>query len=87
MNALYGLAVLYVFELDLPFEAEPLLDRIVARQARNVQAMALLARVYAGTNRLDEAARMYGQVADLTGDPEIRRDAIRNRDLIREAER
>ena len=87
VNALYALAVLYVFEMELPLEAEPLLDTIVARQARNVQAMALLARVYAATGRLDEAARMYGQVADTTGDSELRREAIRNRDLVREAAR
>jgi tetratricopeptide (TPR) repeat protein len=87
ISALYALAVLYVFELDLPTEAEPLLDTVVSRQARNVQAMALLARVYAATGRFDEAARMYGRVAELTDDAEVRREAIRNRDLVREAAR
>jgi hypothetical protein len=49
--------------------------------------MALLARVYAATGRFDEAARMYGRVAELTDDAEVRREAIRNRDLVREAAR
>ncbi|TVR03437.1 MAG: hypothetical protein EA403_07010 [Spirochaetaceae bacterium] len=87
VNSLYGLAVLYSFEMDRPEEAEPLLTRILDRQARNVQAMALLARVYATTDRLEEAARMYTQLADITGDPDIRREALRNRDLVREAMR
>ena len=87
VNALYGLAVLYSFEMDRPEEAEPLLTRILERQTRHLQAMALLARVYAATDRLEEAARMYTRLADTTGDSEIRREALRNRDLVREATR
>ncbi|TVQ39983.1 MAG: hypothetical protein EA384_05275 [Spirochaetaceae bacterium] len=86
-GAYYALAVLYVFELERPAEAEPLLEEVLRRQSRNVQAMALLAHVYAATGRLDQAARMYGEVAETTDDEAIRREAIRNRDQVREAMR
>ena len=87
VSALYALAILYVFELDRPADAEPLLEQVLQRQSRNVQAMALLARVYAVTERLEQAARMYGRVAETADDESIRREAIRNRDQVREAMR
>ena len=87
VSALYALAVLYVFELNQPDAAEPLLDEVLRRQSRNVQAMAVLARVYAVTGRLEQAAQMYGRVAETSEDESIRREAIRNRDQVREAMR
>lgn len=84
-SAMYGLAVLYVFELERPGEAEPLLREVLRRQSRNVQAMAVLAHAYAATGRLEEAAEMYGRIAETTTDEALRRDAIRNRDEVREA--
>lgn len=85
VSAMYGLAVLYVFELNRPREAEPLLREVLRRQSRNVQAMAVLAHAYAATGQLEEAVEMYGRIAETTTDEKLRREAIRNRDEVREA--
>lgn len=85
ISAMYGLAVLYVFELERPQEAEPLLHEVLRRQSRNVQAMAVLAHAYAASGKLEEAAEMYGRIAETTSDENLRREAIRNRDEVREA--
>ena len=59
---LYGLSVLYVFELETPAAAEPLLSRLLAIEARNFDAMFLLARVYAHQGRIDDAVELYDRI-------------------------
>ena len=65
VDALYGLAVLYVFELDRTAEARQYLERIVAKESRNFDAMFLLARVYAAGGRIDEAVQLNDAVGGL----------------------
>jgi tetratricopeptide (TPR) repeat protein len=75
VDALYGLSILYVFEMDRIAEAEPLLKRILQRESRNVDAMFLLARVYAATGRIDNAVDMYDEIIDTTGNEEEKNKA------------
>jgi len=64
VDALYGLAVLYAVEMGRPAEAEPLLDTVLEREKKNVEAMFLLARIYYGTGRLEQAVAMYNRIVD-----------------------
>ena len=78
VDALYGLSVLYVFEMGRPRDAEPHLERIISEERRNVDARFLLARVYAETGRTNQAAEMYGEIVEITSDEEERRRALEN---------
>ncbi|MBN1698356.1 MAG: tetratricopeptide repeat protein [Spirochaetales bacterium] len=59
VDALYGLAVLLVFELDAPSEAIGFLERIVEKESRNMDALFVLARAYYQIGRYDEAMDTY----------------------------
>ncbi len=67
-DALYGLSVLYVFELSTPDRAVPLLERLVSVDEKNADARFLLGRAYAALGALDEARKMYESIVDI--DPE-----------------
>ena len=54
-QALYGISVLYIFELDRISDAEPYLDRLLEKESKNTSAMFLLARVYVYQERIEEA--------------------------------
>ena len=77
-DALYGLSILYVFELDRPSDATEYLERILAKESKNFDAMFVLARVYAEGSRADEALRLYKQIALETGDVRRRAAAEKN---------
>jgi tetratricopeptide (TPR) repeat protein len=62
VDALYGLSVLYVFEMDRPSSAVPLLKRLLEKQTQHVSAMFLLARVYASEGRIEEAVALYDRI-------------------------
>jgi tetratricopeptide (TPR) repeat protein len=64
VEALYGLSVLYVFELDRIMDAEPYLERILEKESRNTNAMFLLARVYVYSGRVEDAVELYNEIID-----------------------
>lgn len=64
VEALYGLSVLYVFELDRVMDAEPYLERILEKESRNTKAMFLLARVYVYSGRIEDAVELYEEIID-----------------------
>jgi len=78
-ESLYGLAVLYAFELGLPAEAAGRLVELLGYETRNVDAMMLLARCYAQLGRVEEAANWYQSVIDTTVVPEKKKAAAENR--------
>jgi tetratricopeptide (TPR) repeat protein len=63
VNALYGLAVLYVFELQRPQEAAVLLERLLKRDSRNTAAELLLGNAYYRSGRLEDALGVFRDVA------------------------
>jgi len=65
-SALYGLAVLYEFELNRPADALPLAQRVLEVETKNVDAMLLLGRIYYSLGRNQEAVDTYGKVIDTT---------------------
>ncbi len=84
VDALYGLAVLYVFELGSPREAVPLLERVLKKESKNVEAMLLLANAYYRLGRLEESLETYERAARTTRSPERRREAQENAERIRD---
>lgn len=82
IDALYGLSVLYVFELDQAVDAVPLLEKIVERQKQDARALSLLARAYAATGRRTLAAETYGRAAEAANDPALREQARSNQQQL-----
>jgi tetratricopeptide (TPR) repeat protein len=83
-EANYGLAVLYLFELDRPVAAREPLQRVIEDEPRNDRAHMLLARSYAATGEVQRAAELYDEAAELTKTPEVREQALRNRQELLE---
>jgi tetratricopeptide (TPR) repeat protein len=77
---LYGLGVLYVFELNRPREAVPYLLRRL-EIGSDVDTMFVLARSYYMLGSYREAAEVYDRIVDFTRDPEKQNEARINRQL------
>jgi cytochrome c-type biogenesis protein CcmH/NrfG len=84
VNALYGLAVLYAMELGRPVDAEPLLQTIVAKEKKNVDALFLLARIRYSAGRPEEAIEIYQRIADTTQASRLKGQALANKSAIEE---
>lgn len=84
VDALYGLSILYVFEMDRPYDAEPLLDTILQKQPYNTDAMFLLARVYVSTGRIDQAVELYDEIIEETDSRERKQSAQENKQKLLE---
>jgi cytochrome c-type biogenesis protein CcmH/NrfG len=83
-GALYGLAVLYVFELDRVAEAAGLLERLLEKQKNNTDALFLLANVYYRLRRPDRALELYDRLARLDLPEDKRQEAEANKRRIEE---
>jgi tetratricopeptide (TPR) repeat protein len=83
-ETLYALAVLYVYELGRPKEAEGLLVRLLEREKKNADALFLLGNVYYATGRLEEALEVYRRLEGLRLPEDKRRKADENRRTIEE---
>lgn len=82
VEARYALAVLYVFELERAEEAVPHLQRVLEVQEGHTRAKFLLARVRTEQGRLEEAARLYAEIAAESGVAEQQRRARENREEL-----
>jgi len=79
---MYGLGILYVFELDRPEAAIPHLERYLQIITNDVPAMFILARANFMIENYSRAVELYDRIADRTKDRNIREEALNNRDLI-----
>lgn len=84
-RALYGLSVLYVFELGEDEKAIPLLERLLTIETKNIDAMFVLARAYYVTYEFDKAVAMYDQIISLTKSKERKAEAEANRQTVLDA--
>ena len=80
--ALYGLSVLYVFELDRPEEAEDLLEKLLTLESKEIDGRFLLARVYYSLGKLENAIELYREIESLSDVKENRERALENRKQI-----
>jgi len=81
---MYGLAVLYVFELNRPAEAIEYLERFLSIQTSDISAMFVLASAYYLTGNSTRAIETYDRIITRTKNKEFRERALENIDLIRE---
>jgi tetratricopeptide (TPR) repeat protein len=82
--ALYGLSVLYVFELDSPQLAETQLEQLLQVESKHIDGRFLLGQVYFSLGRLEEAIEIYGEIESLSDAREDRERAAANRSEIEE---
>jgi tetratricopeptide (TPR) repeat protein len=81
---MYGLAVLYVFELDRPEDAIVQLDRYLQIQPSDNHAMFVLARAHFMMGNFHRASEIYERIADRTRDRSIREEALNLRNIVQE---
>ncbi|MFO7780457.1 MAG: tetratricopeptide repeat protein [Spirochaetia bacterium] len=82
VDALYGLAVLYTFELDRPEEALDLLERATTVEPGRARPFMLMGRVLLELGRPEAAAEAYGKAAETAESEQIRDAALENRRRI-----
>jgi len=81
-NALYALSVLYMFDLNRPGEAGPLLEEILLRDPKNWEAKILYARFKVISGDVDAAIELYNEISEEAWDDEMKEQAGRNRDSL-----
>lgn len=82
IDARYGLAVLYVFELGEPVQALPHLNRVLERNEEHVPSLFVLGRAHVELGNIDDAINAYERIIETAPDAESRRRAERNRQLL-----
>lgn len=83
---MYGLAVLYVFELNRPDEAIPYLERYMQHQSSDTHAMFVLARAHFMMRNFMRAIEVYEKIASSTKNQKIREEAYKNIETVRMAQ-
>ncbi|MDR1836254.1 MAG: tetratricopeptide repeat protein [Treponema sp.] len=81
-KAMYGLAILYVFELDRPRDAIVHLERYLQMQTSDISAMFVLARAYFMIEDFSKAMELYDRIVSRTKDSKVREEALNNKDVI-----
>ncbi|MBP5448261.1 MAG: tetratricopeptide repeat protein [Treponema sp.] len=84
-RALYGISVLYVFELGEDDKAIPYLEKLLTIETKNIDAMFVLARAYYMSYDFDKAIQMYDKILSLTKSPERKAEAEANREIVQNA--
>lgn len=82
VRALYGLSVLYVFELGRPQDAIPHLEKIMEIEKRNIDAMFIYARALYETGEYDISVEIYDRIIDETRDAATRARAEENKAFV-----
>jgi tetratricopeptide (TPR) repeat protein len=81
---MYGLAILYVFELDRPEESIVYLERYLQILPNDIPAMFVLARANIMLENFSRTIEIYDRIIERTRDRHIREEAQHNRNFIME---
>ena len=81
-DAMYGLSVLYLFDLDNPDKAKPLLEKMLSLNPKNWEAMSLFARYKVLKGDIDGAIDLYSTISKDAWDDNMKEQAARNRDSL-----
>ncbi len=84
VRALYGLAILYEFELDESEKSIPLLEKLLTIDTKHMDAMFALARAYFVCYEFDKAVEMYDKIISITKSQERKDEAERNKKYVLE---
>jgi len=79
VDALYGLAVLLALELGRTGEAEPLLDTVLEKEPKNLDALFLLGRIAYSQGRYEDAVECYDRILAAQPPDALRDQAARNK--------
>lgn len=82
VRALYGLGVLYVFELEEPEKAIPHLEKLLNIDTKNHDAMFVLASAYYLTYDFDKAIEIYDKIIATTKSSDVKSQAEANKQQI-----
>ncbi len=82
VRALYGLSVLYVFELNRPGDALPHLEKIMEIEKRHLDAMFVYARALYETGSYDESVEIYYRIISETRDDGTKKRAEENKSFV-----
>ncbi|WP_028974865.1 tetratricopeptide repeat protein [Spirochaeta cellobiosiphila] len=83
-EALYGLSILYIFELSTPLEAIPLVDKLMSIREYNMEALFLRARLYVITGDIEKAVDIYDQIIKTSKNSDKREQAQQNKKILLE---
>jgi tetratricopeptide (TPR) repeat protein len=81
---MYGIGVLYVFELNRPSDAIPHLERHLELTTNDTDAMFVLARAYYDTEAFQKAIDLYDRIIVLARDDVKKREAWNNKQQVME---
>ena len=85
VRALYGLGVLYVFELDEPDKAIPHLEKALSIDTKNLDTMFVLARAYYSNYDFDKAVELYDRIIETTKSDDTKKTAEENKKIALDA--
>ena len=78
-TALYGIGILYIFELDESEKAIPYLERYLDIDTRSIDGMFVLARAYYSNYEFDKAVALYDKIIATTKSADKKASAEANK--------
>lgn len=85
VRSLYGLGVLYVFELDQCEKAIPYLETALSVETKNTDIMFVLARAYYVEGQYDSAVSLYDKIISVTKSEQKKKSAEANKKIALDA--
>ena len=85
VRALYGLGVLYVFELDEAAKAIPYREKALSIDTKNLDTMFVLARAYYTNYDFDKAVEIYDRIIETTKSEDTKKTAEENKKIALDA--
>jgi tetratricopeptide (TPR) repeat protein len=79
---MYGLGILYTFELDRPEDAITYMERYMSIQQSDISGMFVLARAYYMAEKFTSAIEQYDRIISRSKDAKVKEEASFNRDVI-----
>lgn len=80
--ALYGIGVLYVYQLGQPEDAIPHLEKLLTIDTKNVDGMFVLANAYYLTRNYDKSADMFDKIIATTKSEKTKQAAEENKKKV-----
>src|SRR5574344_1011635 len=85
-RAMYGIGVLYVFEMDESGKAIPYLEKYLQTQTKETDAMFVLARAYYTNYEFDKAVALYDKIIKINPNKEKVSEAEANKKIALDAQ-